>query len=175
MPASINLLPKDTTAGKDVARATGTMRKIVLSLGGIFLLVVLSGGAFYFFLFNNLNNLKARHEEVVREVESMQATEASLVLLKDRLQKSQSVLSARTNEGYFTKQRAFVASAPEGVRVRENQIDTSVSNIEIETPDARNIVSLLSSLLINSTFNSLLINKLSFSLATGYSVIFEVF
>jgi len=172
---SINLLPKEMTASKDVSNFSALLKKITLTLGGIFLLVLASGGGFYFLSVNRLNDLKAEYEEAAAQVTNLQSTEASLVFLKDRLQKAQTILASRTSEETFSKQREVLAFAPEEMTFSENRVDQSGSSVEIATKNSLNLVSLMSALVRSSSFSSLVINELSYNSVIGYSLILEVF
>lgn len=173
--SDINLLPKEKEAGKGVSQAQALLKKISITLGVVFLLVIGVLGGFYFFSLNNLNSLKAKYDDVSSKVQSLQSTEASLVFLKDRLQKTQIVLSSRTNEGYLTKQMALLENAPENVVFKESTIDSSASNLEVETASSGTVLTLLTTLLANSDFSSLVIGELSFNISSGYTILFHVF
>ncbi|OGM33073.1 hypothetical protein A2803_03065 [Candidatus Woesebacteria bacterium RIFCSPHIGHO2_01_FULL_44_21] len=173
--ADINLLPKESGTSKKVDAAQVLLKKISLALGVIFLLVVGVLGGFYFISYNNLNGLKAKHEDISAQVQGLQSTEASLVFLKDRLQKAQTVLASRTNESYLAKQRAILQNAPEAIVFKESTIDVSASNLEVETASSSQLVSLMSTIMASSDFSSLVIGELSFNVALGYSILFQVF
>lgn len=172
--ANINLLPREKETGKDVSRAQALLKKVSMSMGVIFFLVIGVLGGFYFYSLNNLNTLRAKYDDVSSQVASLQSTEASLVFLKDRLQKAQSILASRTNEGYLTKQMALLENAPEGIAFKESTVDSSASKLEVETKSSTALQVLLSALLASSDFSSLVIDELSFDISSGYSILFSV-
>lgn len=171
----LNLLPKERASGKDAGRLAALFKKTSIATGGIFLFVTAILGIFYLLSLNSLSNTRAKHEELTLQAQSLQPTEASLVFLKDRLQKSQMVLSSRTNEDVFVRQSQLLANAPEAIAFKESELATANSTIELTTPNSENLTAFLSGVSATSTFNSLILKELSFGLATGYSLLFEVF
>lgn len=172
--ANINLLPRERVTGKDVSRAQALLKKISISLAIVFFLVIGVLGGFYFFSLNNLNTLRAKYDNLSSQVASLQSTEASLVFLKDRLQKAQTILASRTNEGYLAKQMALLENAPEDVAFKESTVDSSMSSLKVETKSSTALQTLLSNLLASNDFSLLVIKELTFDISSGYSILFNV-
>lgn len=172
---NINLLPKELSGDKNAVKYAHLLNKIALSLGGIFLLTLIVGGVFYFLSVNSLNNSKTKFEQTSARVANLQPTEASLVLIKDRLQKAEQILNSRTNEKNFALHRKLLELAPPEVTFSENQVEAAVSRLEVETRSSVNLVNLMAALTSGSNFNSIFIDELSFAPNLGYSIIFEIF
>lgn len=171
----LNLLPKEKAASKDVVKTVDLLKKVSFASAGVFLLVSAVLGVFYFLSLNSLISTRANHEELAARARSMQATEASLIFLKDRLQKTQIVLAARQNEETFAKQAELLSQASSEVTFKESELGSSNSTLELTTPDSKSLADYMSNIVANSSFRSLVLKELSFGLSAGYSLLFEVF
>lgn len=174
MAAQINLLPKEKSVGKEAQKAVGILNKIAIGLTGALLLIVVVGGGIYFLMAQRLEALRDEEQTLTNNIQSLQSTEASLILLKDRLQKSQEIISQRTTELALSKQQSILAYDPETVLLDKSEVDRSRSELEIEVASSRNLSGLISHLLTQTTFASLIMTELSFNPALGYKVQFSV-
>jgi len=175
MAIEVNLLPREMAPSKGAQKASLFLRKIVLALTGASLVIIIAGGGFYFFLFSSLSRMKLEEESLTGNIQSLQSTEASLVLLKDRLTKIQGVLGARVPESYFEKQSSILANAPEEITFGSSEVDANRSVLDIKTPKSQSLVSLMSILVGRDDLTSLILNEMSFSPFSGYQVKLEVF
>lgn len=175
MAIQVNLLPKDMAPSKVSQQASLFLRKIIMAMAGVLAIVLLAGSGFYFFLFNSLSQMRSEEESLTNSIQSLQSTEASLVLLKDRLTKVQGVLAARTAEDYFGKQSSVLTNAPEEVVFSSSEVDLNRSVIEIRTQKSQSLVGLMSTLITRSDLTSLILNEMSFSPFSGYLVKLEIF
>jgi hypothetical protein len=174
--AELNLLPKERTGSKDVVGFLSLTKKVSIALLIILVLVVGVGGAIYFLSVRDQSRLQLEYENLENQAQSLEATEAGLVLLKDRLQKSQTVISSRAAEESFSKQKAIVEFAPDEVTFKESIIDSANSTLEIETQNSNSLVSLMSEIFANSNnFSEIAISELTFSAAVGYAILLTVF
>lgn len=175
MAIQINLLPKEKEASKSTKKISGVVNKIALGLTVAFLIVAISGGATYYLLANRLKTLKEEQQTYRSNIQNLQSTEASLVLLKDRLQKTQDVLAQRTVENAYEKQQAIITYRPSVLEVEKSEVDVSSSKLKITMPESRDLLALLSYLYSNSDYQSLVIKELTFQGQTGYSLEMDIF
>jgi len=171
MSSEINLLPKEISRGKDVEKTLKLLQKIAVSVTVVFILILVAGGAFYFLMANRLSNAENEQKTLISNIQSLQSTEASLILLRDRIQKIQGTLSARTNELAFSKQETILGLAPEGVTFKESDIQDSGSTVEVISPSSLSFQNLITRLVAQGNFVSLTLKELSFSPFTGYSIL----
>lgn len=169
--ANINLLPKDRASNKELGRLYLFFKKLSFLFFVLFLIVTGVGGAIYFLFNNDLNNTKTKYEEASSKYKSLQSTEASLIFLKDRLQKSQEIFAGRKLEESFDKQQRIFFYAPEDVGFVKSKSDYSSSELELEFSESRSVKFLLENLAQNSDFNRLVIKELTFLQNKGYNLL----
>lgn len=171
----INLLPRETAPSKSQQKAISAVNKIAMFFCGAFLLLVLLGGGLYLFFNSKLDAAKKEEEGLAVNIQSLQSTESGLILLKDRVQKINTVLASRANEGYFNKQNEVLALTPEDVSFDKSEIDTGRSTLGIKFLNSLGLVSLFSGLRTSSNLSSIIIGEFSFNQVSGFSVSLDVF
>lgn len=175
MAIEINLLPKDKEVSKKSQRISGIANKIALVFTVISLAVVSIGGATFYFLNQRLDALKAEKETYENSILSLQSTEAGLILLKDRLQKTENILAARSVESAFEKQQAIISYSPSSVEIEKSDVDVSGSTLKIVVPESQDLLALLSRLQANPDYQSLVIKEFTFDGQNGYSLEMNIF
>jgi hypothetical protein len=175
MGIEINLLPKEMAKSKNVEKSVKLLNKLAIGSTAIFLIIAVAGGAFFFLISGRLNQGREEKDTLVANIQSLQATEASIILLQDRIEKAQTVLGQRNSEDIFDKQRSVLAVAPENASFSESSVDNSLSSLELDIASSSSLVTLLSNLVAQGNYVSLILEELSFSPFTGYKAQFSVY
>lgn len=147
------------------------MKNLAFASFVLFLIVTGIGGTLYFFFNNNLNNTISKYENASRRYTNLQSAEASLIFIKDRLQKSKEILEKRTLEEAFEKKQKIIAFSEGSANFIKYKSDPSSSELELDFFDSENLEDLLNSLILSNNFNSLLIKQLSFLQNQGYKIV----
>jgi hypothetical protein len=171
----INLLPREVAPTKGQKKVASAANKIAAFFCGVFILMVLLGGGLYLFFNSRLNQVKSEADELAANIQSLQSTESSLILLKDRAQKAAAILTSRENEGYFTKQNQIVNTASTDVVFDGSEVMDGKSSLEVKILNSQSLVGLFAALRSSSNFSSLVVDELSFSPTVGYSVTLNVY
>lgn len=170
MAAQINLVPKTKEVSKSAQKVSGVLTKAVYAVMFLFLAVSLGGGALYFFTSRNLSDLKSSESELETNISSLQATEESLIRLKDRLEKINTLLVSRSVEGMYEKQQALVSISPVSTKIQQVKIDTANVELELLVSNSSDLDSLINSVKSSNSFNSANIKDLAFQPLRGYMV-----
>lgn len=175
MAANINLLPKEKTTSESTGKIAKVLNSIAIATAGLFLAVALAGGITYFLLARGLEAAVQENRDLTANVQSLQGTEQSLILLKDRVQKAQTTLAARSTENDFTKQAGVLAVAPEHVFFKGSDLGAGRSLLELTVGSSRSLVNFMASVVAQGGLSSLVIDELSFSQQLGYSLKLETY
>lgn len=168
MPKKINLLP---TRHKDATEVSGLRRLIrILTISSVVLSLSLAalGLAVIFLLSNQLKNLSRQQSELKTSITSLESTEQSLVLVKDRVQKIQELLSASADRDILTKLRFIADSLPPDLLISNSDLSSSGSFVELTAFSSSAIKELFSTLVKNKQFSSLILEDLKFNPVLGY-------
>lgn len=171
----INLLPHESATSKADLKMLSLAHKIAAFATGLFLILLVVGGGAYFFLANRLKDVKAEGVRLLANVQSLQSSESSLILIRDRVQKAQSAFDSRINEDYFAKQQNMLDLQSAGVDFSKSEISQGKLILEVNIANSSDMVRLFSTLLLDNDLKNLTISKLSFSPLSGYTVSMEVF
>ncbi len=172
---SINLLPKDSAPSKNELRFASAINKIAMFSVAVFLLICVFGGGAYFILARQLQSANDDAQRLSTSVQSLQSSESSLILIRDRVQKAQAALNSRISEGYFDKHQKILSLDIPGISFVSSTVDSGKSVIELEISGSASMASLFSTLLADSQFSSLILEKLSYNSLTGYDVTLQVY
>lgn len=171
----INLLPKELTVSKGVQDITAKLTKYSYTAIFLFVLVLASGGAAFFYFRNKLANLEANRSTLETNIQSLQETEQQIILTKDRVAKLKVILDRRTNEETFNKHRSISDNLPESITIENSEIGSSKSEIAFAAKDSRQLVSFMSSLLARADKLNIVMGSLSFDPFQGYNIVLEIF
>lgn len=173
--ADFNLLPKDKTLSEKAIKTNKLLTKVAIATGVAFLLITAAGTGAYFLLNHQLNVAKQKQSDLTTSVQNLQSTEAGLILIKDRVQKVDSVLAARSSETSFEKQKSILDSAGGDISFKTSDIDTSRSVLELSSTSSLELLNLMQKLNARDDFATLYLNELLFNPLQGYTAKFEVF
>lgn len=171
--ADINLLPTEITP-KGVSYKVATVLRNIATVG--FAVIVLAGvglGAFFLLTSAEIRSSTARQSQYKTTIKSLESTEQSLVLLKDRVGKVKQVLGADTTTPYVQKVGAIVSSFPAEVTPREVQVG-DITKISVTINDSAQLTKFMAGLITASKFKRLDLRGFSFSPAGGYLVSLEM-
>ena len=175
MAIEINLLPKEVAKSKGVEKSLILLNKLAIAATAIFLIIVVAGAAFYFLMAGRLSRMNEERSTLIANIQGLQSTESSIILLRDRIQKVQNTLSARSSEDLFEKQQSVLAVAPENVLFEESSIESSLSTLEVSVDNSSGLVTLISNLIAQGNYVSLVLEELSFNPFSGYTAEFSVY
>lgn len=169
MPA-INLLPKDLTPKQGVLKIADLIKKLV-TIGFITLVMSLVSmiGALYL-ISRQLEESTTAKERLKIEISALEDTEVRLVLVKDRLQKAQSVLSVNTTKDELENFQSLISIVPEGVLVKNVVLKIDGSELSISTQSSSKLAELLARLVSSGIYKKIELTAIEFSSAAGYSV-----
>lgn len=173
MVAEINLLPKEKEVDKSALKAVSVLNKIALGLTVVFLIITAVGGGIYFFMTQRLNTLREEQQSYTSNIQSLQSTEASLILLKDRIQKAQNILSSRTNEEIFRRQQAVLAGESPDIIFDSSRLENLESDIAITSTQSSALSAFINNLLSRGNITSLIMEEFAFIPGQGYEVSFK--
>jgi len=170
--AQINLLPKDLAPRAAVIKTTGVVKKI-LTLG--FLVFVLSAivlSAFYLVLSKNLQESKAKVEELQTSVKALEQTEQRLLLVKDRLGKAKEVLGTATSSDEIDSASILLANLPSEVGLTTADFTEEESKISLNAPNSDLMSKTITSVKSLGVYKNVDMESFNFSPEQGYMMNF---
>jgi Tfp pilus assembly protein PilN len=174
MAYTFNLLPPELVTGKEVARAVNIMKTIAIFAVLLFAVLAAVGVTSVLYYQNQFTALSEQHDSLKTTVQSMEATEQGLVLVKDRTQKIQQILDSRTNEIVLGKHKEIVDTLPEGVTFRETDIDRDKASLDISSTGAGPVSELMTRLTQSEKYKKLVLDAISFNALFGYVLSLEI-
>lgn len=174
MAAKINLLPTELAPSKGVSTSGKALNRIAMFMVGILIVAIASGGGLILFFSNQLTNESQKQTDLKATISSLQNTETQLVLLKDRLDKIQSVLDQRTNESAFNNQQSVVAAMPQSITFQSSNTESGESELQLNMPQSSEFRDLMGQLLSRTDLKSVVIQDLTFSSISGYKLILQL-
>ena len=96
--AKINLLPIDLSPKSDLARLANIIKKLTIVASAIFLVLGLAAAGFLIVMTFQADNLVKENQALTARISAFNQEEQSLVLVKDRVKKAQTIMAERKLE-----------------------------------------------------------------------------
>jgi Tfp pilus assembly protein PilN len=175
MPKKINLLTPELAVSKDIARAAKIIKR--LSLVGVVLTMFVGvlGILVVVYYTNKLRSIQSQNESLQASINSLESEEEGLILVKDRVQKIQTLLNSREREKTFLKQKTIVGSIPQGMQFKSLKLEAGQSDVELLASSSIGLEELLTSLAEESDFSELTLSSVSFNPYRGYTLSLSVY
>ena len=167
MPA-INLLPKDLTPKEGVVKVADLIKKIVTIgfTGLIVSLIVLI--ASYFYINEKIKEAQKRQENIKIEISALEQTEVRLVLVKDRLQKAETILALDTAKEEINKLDLLFDLLPSGAEINETDVSLNGTTLIIHTDNSAILSEFLAKIVSSGIYSGIGLHSLQYNQFTGF-------
>ena len=172
--AEINLLPIELSPNSSSAKLAVKFKKIIIILTVVFVLVSLAGGALIFYFSNQLKTSTAEENSIKQKIQSLEATEEELFLLKDRIGKINQANSEKNVVNSFDSLNEFLASIPNTVLVSNMEINETQSLFTVTTTDSLGMEKFLNSLVTSGIYKNMTLKNFFFEPTTGFTITLDV-
>ena len=169
MPAKFNLLPKDSALNKEVIRANKFLKTATVVVIVIACIFMMAGASGLYYYTNLLNKEKDQYQNLKVTATSLENTEQSLVLIKDRTQKLTEILNSRQNIDTFLKQKSVIESLPENTDFTGLSVMQDESRLDLISGSSRSLAELFRDLQ-NQGLQTVAIRQVSYDPSRGYSI-----
>lgn len=171
---AINLLPTEKKQSKDTQRSVQLLTRIAIAVGVIVIIEGIAGVAALYFLNTKLTQVQQKHDSTVAQISALEATEQGLVLVKDRLQKVQTVLADRATYTNLEKLNKVVNGlTPDTAKLDKIELTSSGSKLTLGSTNSNELKNLVNQMGDSSIFSSSVIRSLSFSPLSGFEIEFD--
>jgi hypothetical protein len=169
--ADINLLPQELKTGKDVQKTAQVLTRVVVVLVVVLIIIGGAGGGALLIMNNNLKESKTRQDELKQNIQNLESTEQKIVLVRDRIQKTQNLLTAREEYQTLTKYDQLIKSlAPTEASFVGAELSTDVKKLKLSFKNSRSLSTVLKFLSETSEYEAVTIESLTFNPFSGYDL-----
>lgn len=169
--ADINLLPQELKTGKDVEKTAQVLTRVVVVLVVILVIIGAAGGGALLIMNNNLKESKTHQDELKQSIQGLESTEQKIVLVRDRIQKSQSLLTARGEYTTLTKYDQLIKSlASSEASFVGAEVSVDVKKLKLSFKNSRSLSSVLKFLGETTEYEAVTIESLTFNPFSGYDL-----
>ncbi len=175
MKNDINLLPKDLKANKDIVKLSTLLARLAVVVGLVLLLGSAIGGGYLLFLQNQVQQSETVRNNIKAQIQGLETTEQKFILVKDRVLKSQNILSQRGKFKEFKNYLEFVKLLPENVSFAEEELDASISRITLNVPSSADLSFVLDLIESDQKYVQAKIENLNFDILKGYKLTLNLF
>jgi Tfp pilus assembly protein PilN len=170
-----NLLPVRAGSSKELKKISGIFQKLTIALFFVLILICGIGGGFLFYLTREVNNLNQEQDNLRKSIANLESTEQGLVLIKDRADKIQTLMTMRGELDSFLKQKEITDNLPPDVYFRGSKVSGDTSKLELLSARSRPLTELLENLVRNNKFPNLVLNGIDLDPFSGYGIVLQVF
>lgn len=171
---AINLLPKDISKENRVNQRGKSLGVLAYSLFAIGIFVMIGGAGLVYVTQQSVNSLKKQQQELIAEAANYQEQETQLVLINDRLELINDVLSSEDLGQIRDQHKLLYDNMPEGLRLFQQTLSESESSFTVESSGSLALRDYLRRISDMEEFSSLEIGQMRYNPSVGYQVELQV-
>lgn len=171
---NINLIPQEYKPRAPVLKFAKSLQKIAFTALAVFFVVAVAVVGIMFLLSDRVSNTLSAQEELKKEIKALEQTEQRLVLIKDRLEKSETVLALDNASEEVEILREVIGILNDETEIIETDLDRDRAVIVLSTNKSSNITDMLSSVKGHGNYGSIVFESLRFSDESGYEYVLSL-
>lgn len=175
MANNINLLPTDFRVNKDIAHTAVLITRLAVVAGIILLIVGAAGGGIFLFIQTKVKETETTSNNLKSQIQGLETTEQKFILVKDRVTKSQSILSQRGKFVEFANYLEFVKTLPSGTTFVDEELDSSVSKIILNVSNSADLATIIDLIGSSTNYVRASIESIDFDPSKGYELTLNLF
>lgn len=166
----INLLPVDLSPSRKVYKLAAVVKRVDMILLAVFLVVLVLGIGLVEYFKSQINSSVARQQVLTTNIQNLQSTEQKVFLIKDRVEKIQTVFNMPDRVAEFENINTVLNNLPDNVSVYSVAIDSSRTEFSVLSQDSLSMARFLDSLVASGYYKNFTLNGFVFSPDRGYLV-----
>jgi Tfp pilus assembly protein PilN len=172
MARSINLLPPELSPNKIYA-AVGRKIKTISIVGYVLLIITITSSAIGFLIFSRrLETLTSKQNSLEQDLGNLKKTEATVVILKDRADKSKIIFDSDLTRASMESFNKFKSQAPQGVEFTELSIENKQILVSATSLNSTNLESFITYLISSGIFQKVRLTGMNLNGKGEYSMSF---
>lgn len=171
---AINLLPTDIAPKSPINKTANVLKRVAI-FGVVILILFLAGiGGYIFFLQRQIVASENNQVQLEDSIKSLQQIEQSLVLLKDRIKRANTILADETVTPALDSFAELTVTIPPSVRLTEAEITTEGTELGFLAPSSSLLAQLMANLYSIDEYEKITLKSFGFSPTSGYLVSLEL-
>lgn len=172
---NINLLPEDLVLTGPLQKGLSLVKN--LAFIGIVTFLLLTIGIITFYVFNlfELKTLVSQEEVTKNQIKSLEATEQTIVLVRDRAKIAKLVLDRPGASDPLTKLSTLQSSFPPEVRISAAEVSEGSTKFSVIVQNSSSLVTFMNDLISRNFYKYIELESLNFNQEAGYLVTLTAF
>lgn len=172
---AINLIPEEV-APKGAAARLSIFLRTVSAIGlTLFILVVFGLTSYYLVNYFQLRASESRQENLKNVISSLQDTESSLILLRDRLSKVKEVYAHDSADKNINAVSQVFAQVPSGISISDFETTLKKIDMSVIAQSSLSLSQFINVLITSDLFETINLKSFSFNPTGGYVATLEMF
>ena len=171
----INLIPKDLVPKQSIIKTSGVFRQIVIVGFIIFIVASIGISGLYFFYSREFKISQGRISELKSNIKSLEKTEARLILVKDRLDKTKLILGAESSTDEIELASTLLSSLPEGANLSAAGFQPGGSTLTLFSPSTKVLSETINTLIASGLYSKIDMTKFNFSPESGFNAEYKLY
>lgn len=172
--SNINLLPTDIVLDNQAVRVTKVLRVVAVFLGSATLALGFVIAIYFFYKGKTLTELQTEYSTLKNEVVSLEGTENSLVLVRDRLTKLKVISEKNNFNKFLSVTDEILSSLPTGITLQQLVGDPERQLLTFNATDSTTMEEFIDSIKLKNNLNNLNIKSAGVNVLGGYDFTIEI-
>ena len=169
MSVDLNLLPQDFQISKSTAKALKTIKALSVIFTVVFITFCLGIGGFFVYSKITINNTQTEVDQLKLQVKTQEKSEQELVLLKDRLDKINSIKFPSNTSSNISNMESLLANLSPGFDIDEVSINQNKMNLAVSIYSNEDLTFFMENLKNSDVFSTVNLTSLNYS-SGGYAI-----
>jgi len=170
----INLLPTDLAPKGPTLKIINYLKQVIFVGFVVFLLISLGLGGFLILTSLELQNSLSRQENLKNQIKNLEQTEQKMVLLRDRVEKINKILSMPNIQSDISNTQKIVDFNSSNINIRELEFSIDKVKLSVTASSSASFKELVDSLTQTNYYKTIILSSLNFNPNVGYSASFEL-
>ncbi|QQS39547.1 hypothetical protein IPM62_02960 [Candidatus Woesebacteria bacterium] len=168
--ANINLLPTDLGPDPQVAKVSEKLVRFVTFLTACLVILIIVSIASFELITRKINETNTNKENLKASISSLETTEQKLILIKDRIDKSSTVISEETASKQIEEIEGLITSVPSGVTIVQSEVFPQRTEIVFSVPESKTVGELVQLIESTGRFRIVQLKSIEFSNKDAYKL-----
>ena len=172
MARNINLLPPELSP-KKIYSAIGRKIKTISVVGYVLLIITVLSSSIGFFIFSGrLETLSSEEDRLKRELENLKKSEVTIVILKDRADKSKEIFDSNLTRSSVESFNNLITKNPEGIVFTDMTIENKGILVSATAQNSKDLESFITYLLSSGIYGKIRLTEMSLNAGGDYTLSF---
>ncbi|MFC1649730.1 PilN domain-containing protein [Patescibacteria group bacterium] len=171
---SVNLLPTNLKPSAGIRKVAKFFRNTASLVLVLLILMIIGFGGVYFFNYTKLRDIHEKNDDLVSRIDTLEKTEESLYIMRDRIGKIQRIENNPTLEIKLDDAKDVISFVPNDIVIESVDVLVSGIKLGVSSGSSKSITNYMNNLQSSDHFKSIKMKSFNFNQISGFTAEFLI-